>query len=68
MLSEFALPRWAKNEKGNNLFQEAVAAGAIPNSLLFESSATTFLKKKTEFAGDNAAARNIKSSQEIQLI
>ena len=59
MLNEFALPRWANNEKGNNLFQEAVAAGAIPSSLLFESSATTFLKKKTEFAGDNGVACNL---------
>jgi hypothetical protein len=48
MSIEFNIPLWAQEEEGNNLYQEAVAAGAAVGSLLFKSSAITFLKKKAE--------------------
>jgi hypothetical protein len=59
MSSEFVLPEWARDEEGNNLFQEAVAAGAIPNSLLFKSSATKFLQKKSDNQGNRHAGVHI---------
>jgi hypothetical protein len=46
MSTDFVLPQWAIDEEGNNLFQQAVAAGAIPTSLLFKSSAKKFLQIK----------------------
>ena len=45
------MPEWARDEEGKKLFEAAVAAGAIPSSLLFKSSASVFLRKKSETLG-----------------
>ena len=40
----FVLPKWAMDKKGNLLFAEACAKGAIPTSLLFKSSAQKYIE------------------------
>jgi hypothetical protein len=48
-MSNFILPEWAKeNEENNNLFNLAVANGAVPGGLLFKSSAVVFLEAKRQ--------------------
>ncbi len=54
------LPDWATDEDGNNLFVEAVAAGAIANTLLYKSSAEKFLQRKAELGGNNFAYSTFK--------
>ena len=44
--TEFTLPEWARNEEGNILFQRAVARGAIASTLLYKTSAESYLAER----------------------